>query len=448
MAGTVSFAGVGSGLDVNAIISGLTAIDQQPITAEQTKSSNFRSAVSSLTTVGSLMGSLSAAATALNTAQDIGSYTASSSDSGLVATASGNASPATYAVAVTQMAQQQRTYSNSYSSASAALGLSGTLNITVGTGTPAAIDVTADDTLNSLVDKINASGLRVSATTFYDGSKYRLQVSGLDTGAANAVTFGESQVSLGLSTAANTKQKAQDAQLTVDGYQVTSATNQVNGAIPGVSLAITAPTTGTAQVSIASNPSALETKLNTFVSAYNSVVTQMHNLAGYGTNPATAPALAANPTLATISRQLTNNLLQSFGTGQFNTIGSIGLNLNDDGTLSLDTTKLETALSTDPSAVTNILAGSGSGTDGLMNTFNTLINNITDPNNGELNASEDSMTKQADALDTQVAADQARLAQETTMLQAQFTAMDTLVSGYQTQLAAITSWSNSLNVKA
>src|SRR5262249_3787663 len=152
--------------------------------------------------------------------------------------ASGAAQPGAYDVNVTKLAKEQRTYSNAFSAN--ALNMSGNLDLAVG-GTSKQIAVTASDTLNTIADKINGAGLRVGASVFYDGTNYRLQVRGLDTGAANAVTFGGTGGigdQLGLNVAANTKQSAQDAALTVDGFAITSKTNQVTGAIPGVTLAL------------------------------------------------------------------------------------------------------------------------------------------------------------------------------------------------------------------
>src|SRR5882672_8509049 len=208
MAGTVTFAGIGSGMDVEGLITGLTAVESQPISADKSRAAGYRAAEQSFSDVGGLLSKLKLATSALATAQQVGSYSATSSATGITVSATGSAQPGSYDVQVEQLAKEQRTYSKTFSAN--ALGLSGTLNLGVGTGTPAAIDVTATDTLNTIADKINSSGLRASAAVFFDGTDYRLQVRGLDTGDGNNLTFGATGGigdQLGLLDPLNTKQK-------------------------------------------------------------------------------------------------------------------------------------------------------------------------------------------------------------------------------------------------
>jgi flagellar hook-associated protein 2 len=437
MAGTVTFAGVGSGIDVNALITGLTAVEQQPISAEKSKAASYRAAVSSLSDVGNLLAKLKTATAALDTAQEVGSNTATSSGTAVAVTANGAAQPGSYDVTVEQLAQEQRTYSNDFASASDALGLSGPLKIGVGAGAQASIDVTASDNLNSLADKINAAGIRASASVFYDGSRYRLQVRGLDTGDANNLTFDESSVSLGLSVTANTKQKAQSAIVDIDGYQVKSQTNQVSGAIQGVTLAVTAKTTtDPVHVTVASDPNALGDKIQGVVDAYNAVVNKIHSLAGQGSTAGANPVLNRDSTLRGIADRLSSTLLGTVGTGKYQSLGSIGVNLQNDGTLLLDRTKLGAAMQSDPKALQTVLAGTN-GQNGLMSLLGSLADNITDPKSGSLQAHEDGLSRQAASMDDDVARKTARLQAYSDLLQKQFTAMDTTVAGYQAQLSQL-----------
>src|SRR5260221_1095384 len=216
MAGTITFAGIGSGMDVEGIIAGLTQVEQQPISQEKSRAAGYRSAQSSFSDVGSLLSKLKMAVAALDTAQEVGSYQATSSSTGITATANGSAQRGSYSVAVQQLAQEQRTYSSPQSAA--ALGLAGTLQIGVGAATPASIAVVAGDTVNTLADKINGAGIRASASVFFDGTSYRLQVRGLDTGAGNNLTFGSVGGiggQLGFLDPLNTKQQAQSGHVKI-----------------------------------------------------------------------------------------------------------------------------------------------------------------------------------------------------------------------------------------
>ena len=119
--------------------------------------------------------------------------------------------------------------------------MSGNLGISVAGGTVKDLAIAATDTLENVAAKINAAGLRVSASVFHDGSEFRLQVNGLDTGEANTVAF--SGTTLGLDVLANKRQTATDAQIKIDEFTVKRSTNQIVGAMPGVTLNLTATTT-------------------------------------------------------------------------------------------------------------------------------------------------------------------------------------------------------------
>jgi flagellar hook-associated protein 2 len=435
MAGAVTFSGIGSGIDIESLITGLTNVAQQPINTEKSKAASFRAAESTISDVGGLLGKLKLSVNALATAQDASTFKASASGTALAVSATGAAQPGSYDVSVSKLAKEQRTYSNAYGAD--AVGVAGTLNLGV-KGTSAAIQVSSSDTLNNIADKINGAGLRVSASVFYDGSQYRLQVRGLDTGAANAVTFGGTGgvgEQLGLTDSKNVKQLAQDAELSIDGYKVTSATNQVNGAIPGVTLALKDTTTST--VTVETDPTALGDKLQAVVDAYNKVVGSIHTASGWGTTAASNPALAGNSALRSVASRLSSSLVNAFGTSKFNSLGAIGVNLQNDGTLALNRTKLSDALTQDRAGVTALLGGTGTSGGGVMSALAKVIDDVTDPKHGAISAAKDGFDNRAKTLEDHIAASQDRLTTYTENLRKQLNAMDTQVAGYQAQLSQL-----------
>jgi flagellar hook-associated protein 2 len=423
-------------MDVEGLITGLTAVEQQPISADKSRAAGYRAAEQSFSDVGGLLSKLKLATSALATAQQVGSYSATSSATGITVSATGSAQPGSYDVQVEQLAKEQRTYSKTFSAD--ALGLSGTLNLGVGTGTPAAIDVTATDTLNTIADKINSSGLRASAAVFFDGTNYRLQVRGLDTGDGNNLTFGATGGlgdQLGLLDPLNTKQKAQNAKVKIDGFEVTSATNSVGGAIPGVTMALT-DQTASGTVTIAQDPDGLGTKIQSVVDAYNAVINNIHKLAGYGQTAAANPALQSNASLRSVASRLSNSVLQAVGSGRFQSLGALGVSLAKDGTLSLDKTKLSDALQKDPTAVSTVLAGSGTS-DGIMDILGKAVDNLNDTKNGVIQSGHDAYDTRAKTLEDQIAKAQDRVQAYSDNLRKQFNAMDTAVAAYKAQLAQL-----------
>ena len=441
MPGSVSFAGIGSGMDIEGLISGLTQVQEQPISQEKSQAAGYRAAESSFSDVGNLLSKLKLATSALTSAQQVGSYKASSSSSGITVTANGSAQPGAYDVQVEQLAKEQRTYSNPFSAN--ALGLSGTLDLGVGS-TSAQVKIDATDTVNSIADKINGAGLRVTASVFYDGSQYRLQVRGLDTGDGNDLTFGSKGGvgdQLGLLDPNNTKQNAQNAKVKIDGYEVTSATNQVTGAVPGVTMALTdGAASGT--ITVDQDAQGLGTKIQAVVDAYNAVVSQVHTLAGYGQTTASNPALQGDSSMRSIASRLSSIITDSVGDGRFQSLGALGVNLANDGTLSLDQGKLTDALQKDPTAVANVLAGTdgvngASGTDGVMDLLGKAVDALNDPNGGVIQAAHDSWDSRAKSLEDQISKEEDRVTAYADSLRKTFTAMDTAVAAYKAQLTQL-----------
>src|SRR6187399_351990 len=186
---TVTFGGVGSGLDTESIVTGLVNASQGPLKQIKSQATGLTTVNTSLSTIASLLSKLQTALEAVDEVQEVGSYSASSSSTAIVASATGSASPGSYQISVDRLASEQRSYSNGFASSSTALALSGSLDFSVGGGTATSIALDAGDTLDSIAAKINSSGAHVSASILNDGSVSRLQIRGLDTGAANAITF-------------------------------------------------------------------------------------------------------------------------------------------------------------------------------------------------------------------------------------------------------------------
>jgi flagellar hook-associated protein 2 len=305
----------------------------------------------------------------------------------------------------------------------------------VGTGTAVNVDVTATDTLDGIAAKINASGQRISASIFNDGTNYRLQVRGLDTGDANTITFGETGVALGLNAPTSKVQSAADASLEIDGFTVKRSTNQISGAIQGVTLALTEVTTSPATVRVQNDPAGLQTKVQSVVDSFNAVVNKIHQVAGYGTTKGTSAALQGDSALRSITERLQSALTTKVGTGAYQILSSIGLASNRDGTLKLDSSKLSTALQNDAAGVAALLAGQGAG-KGVMDVVSDLAKTMT-ASKGTLSLRSDSLSSRAKSLRDAADRENNRLNRYADALRKQFTAMDTTVAGNNAQMSYI-----------
>lgn len=434
MVGTITFGGIGSGMDTESIVNALVGVERQGETALQTKLTANNSSISNLSSVSSLLSKLKAASDALDTTAEVGSYKATSSNAAIVASSSGLATAGKYSITVDKLAKEQRTYSNTIASVGTALGQSGTLKLGVGTGDTKDIAIAATDTLDDVIGKVNAAGLRITASSFYDGTSYRIQLRGQDTGAANSLSITETGTTFGFGVAANTVQAAQDAQIKLDGFTIKSATNQVTGAIRGVTLALTNTTTDAVTVGIDSDPDGLKTKLNTLVDSYNAVISKVKELAGNGTIKAKDANLAGDSTLRAINSRISSALQTITSTGAtYDSLGSIGLSLDRSGKLSLDSTKFSKAMAADSDAVTKVLAGAGTGGLGVMGAVSSAVDIFTKTGSGLLANRSDAMAATTKRLQSRIDQEEIRINRYADQLRKQFTQMDTTVASWNSQ---------------
>ena len=448
MSGTVSFPNIGTNIDVQSIINAYVSAESTQQTQMQQHVQDLQTESTSISGISSALSTLSSALSNLTDRSTIQGYTATSSGSEIATSVVGTTQPGSYSVEVVNTAKAYRTYSNALStSQTSALNLTGILHVAVGSNSSADINISATDSLNTIVGKINSSGLRVSASTFYDGSEYRIQLAGLDTGDANQVTL--SGLDLGFSDTGNMLQQASNAHLKVDNLDVYSPTNQITGAIPGVTLAATANTTSPITVTVASDPQGLSNNIQSMITAYNSVVSKVHTTAGYGTTAASVPGLAGDSTLRGLTDALSDAILTPVGNdANYTTLGSIGISLQEDGTLKLDQTKLSQALTANPTAVMNVLAGP-SGGKGVMDILSNLTNSYDESGSGVLANQQSELNDQVNDLNNQIQQEQVRLDNYTAMLQAEFTAMNTSIASstamgnYLTQIYGSTTSSSS-----
>ena len=438
MAGTISISGLGSGMDVDGIVSALVNASSTNKAQLQNRLSLTNSATSSVSNISTLLAKLKTSVDALATPEKAQSYAVSSSNSAVSASISTSTSAARYSVNVKALAQEYRAYSNPYSSLTDAMGATGQMSIKVGANDAVNIDVSDTDSLDALVSKINKAGAGVTASTLYDGTNYRLQLRGVNSGSDNQVTV--TGLDLGLNTAGNVKQQAQDAHLVVDGYDVYSHTNVITGAIPGLSLTVSNTTDTAADVTIKADSSNMKTKIQSFVDAYNAVINTVHSVSGYGTTKASQELLAGNATLRSVTTTMSNTLRTQIDSGNssYSTMYSLGIKSASDGTLTLDSTMLDKATSASPEAVTKIFAGTTSG-DGVMDLMSSMVKTFTNSSNGYLTNQINTFKSNATRISTRIDSETDRLAKYEERLRAQFSNMDSIVSSANSSMSYLSS---------
>lgn len=447
---TIQLSGLASGLDTGALIDGLVQAERQPIVQLQQRQRLLDQAKQTLSTFSSKLSTLRTAAQSLADPVQFASFAATSTDAAVVATTSGATSAARYSVSVQRLAREQRIRSNAQSSATQALGRSGSLAVTIG-GATTTVSVVSTDSLTDIAGKLRSSGARVNASILYDGTNYTMVVAGLDSGAANAVTIAEKNgLSLGLSNSNNVLQTAQDAQLTIDGITVTRPTNSISGAISGVTLALTKTTSSAATVEVKADPDALQKKLAAFVSAYNDIVSAGHQAAGYGETKPTNGELAGDSAIRSVLSRLSSMIVSAVPntSGKYTSLASAGLSTTRDGTLTLDANKLSAALASDPTAVSRLFVlDAQNASTGMMATMKNAIGTFIEDPSSTIQARIDALSAQSRRATDRVAAMEQNIDAFRARLVAQFSAMETRISRINSSgdalLGAISQWTNS-----
>lgn len=477
--GTISSAGIGSGLDVDSIVTQLMAVESQPLTAMQAKSTAIGTKISAFGSITSALSSLSDAVTTLATASTWTGKTVSSSNSDAVdvSVSSGDsASASSFSVSVTQLAQAQSTASNAVATGSG-VG-SGSLSIQIGTwdtsgstpsftaGSKAAVSVSIakGDSIATIASKINKAGAGVTATVLHDISGDRLLVRSSTTGEASGFRIqstddGTDTTDVGLSTlafdpasssttgmAANTIQYAANAKATINGISVASATNTLTDTIPGLTLTLSQVTTTPVEITAASDTDSMTTAINNFVSAYNAANELMNTDTAYDASTSTAAVLQGDSTTVSLQNAMRSLIGQISGGGTFQRLSDIGVQIAKDGAgdLTVNSTTLAAALQ-DPASVGQFFSaptGTSNGTTGFATRFATFTQGaigtggILPGTTASLQSQKTQISKDEDSLQDRLTLTEARLRKQYTDLDTTMATLTSLNTYVTQQIAA------------
>lgn len=425
---SVSSPGIGSGLDVNSIVTQLVAAERAaPDKRLSAASDKDNTTISALGTLKSALSALQTASKAMGSTGSLGKSTASSSDSSTFTASTTGGGSASYSVEVVSLATASKISSGNYASASSEVG-TGSVTIGVGSSSFTVNLASGADKLSDLVSAINgaADNRGVTASIITDNNGAHLVLQSQKTGTDNAVTLGSASTADGSSfIATSVVQAAANALLRIDGSDVSSSSNTVTNAINGVTINLVKANPGvTNTLGIAPNATAAASAVQDFVTAYNSALSTIANLTRFDSTGQNNGALLGDSTAQNLMTQLRSIVGGAVsGSGTYTMLSQIGISSSKDGTLTLDTTVLNNALSTDIGSVQKMFStsgGIGMQMTSLLNDTLTVGGSIDSKTQSLQNDLKD-IAKQQTALDTRMNAEQARLL-------AQYSALDTLVA--------------------
>ena len=395
----------GTNIDVASIVSQLMTVEQRPLTNLAQKEANIQAQISAY---GSVKGALSSFQTAVAGLADISKFqglSASTTDSTMItASAASTAAAGTYALSVSSLAQSQKLVAAGQVSQTAAIGTGTSTTLTFDFGTIAGgtsangkytgstftsngngtKTITIDATNNSLQgirDAINSANIGVTASIINDGSAnpYRLSLSSSANGISNSLSIsvaGDATLSslLAQDPANNAGQNltettaAQNANFTVNGVAVSKTSNTVSDVIQGITLNLLQKTTSTVNLTVAQNAASVSTAVSGFVKAYNDLHNTLTNLSKYDPATKTGAILQGDFAINAIASQVRGVLNTPVtGAGALTNLSQVGVSFQKDGSLSLDSTKLNTAISNNYGDIAALFSTVGKASDSLIN---------------------------------------------------------------------------------
>ncbi|MFT2185930.1 flagellar filament capping protein FliD [Pseudomonas putida] len=465
-----SSTGLGSGLDIGSIVKVLVQSDTAAKQAQITRQTSNNSAM--ISGIGSLRSALTAfqaAMTKLNdrTAPSFNAYAATSANDKVVKVTSGNTAVAgSYDIQVTKLATGSKVASQAFSEGASKAIAAGTL--TIGQGDPAnggkayTIEVGAGATLQSVRDQINkemsANGISANIVTGDGGA--RLVLTSSTTGLGSDLSLkgdaGQSELDIeyGVSMADSgtgagyITDPARDAELTIDGLKVTSATNTIKDAISGLSLELVSESTAATKVTVAANNDGLKTSIQSFVDAYNTLqkaITSLTSTSRDSDDNLVLGPLTNDPTTRSLLGDI-RKVLSEVGAGdQLTTLSQLGINTQKDGTLEFNSTKFTAAMNDKKlgAEVQELFTG----TNGIFERMNKAISpyNATD---GSLASRNSALDKVAKNLSEQQAALDRRTESLTESLTRKYVALDTALGKMKAQADQVTSIFEAINAQA
>ena len=451
MGSPITLSGFNS-IDFNQILTAIMTQESQPLRALQTRQSTLQSRANTFNQLTTRAAAVQAAATRLADPAVQAGFAATTSDpSTVTASATSSAIAGSYVIAVDATAQAQVTASTTAAATPDTIVASGGA-ITIGGVT---VTLAGATTLRQLADAINATGNPPArASVVQSGpSSYRLVLSARDTGAANAFAItngltGGSGVAFADSDAdgtsgdspADNAVNAADASIRVNNISITSTTNTIDAAVPGVTLTLLKPGASTT-VTVAADSSALKTRIGEFVSAYNDFVKfadDQTQAAGRGEGA----SIGRDPVLRQLRSQLRSTLSREVTTGgAFTSLSQVGIEFTRTGTLEIKDAVLSEALR-NRAGIGALFTGSP-GTPGTFAAVDTVLVAYTRAD-GLIPGARKVLTEQSSRLTDQISSLQERLAARRAALQREFIAADQAMSLLKSQSGSLASFGSSL----
>jgi flagellar hook-associated protein 2 len=434
--GTSIFTG-SSGFDVQKVIDGFVKIEGVRSEKLQQKTIDVTTRMSTLAT---MMGQAQALTTSLNALKDgIPNGVVGRTPLNVDVEVDAAAPTGRYNVKVNKLATAAQGATQVFAGGASTQVSTGAYNLVVD-GTTYSFTLLTGATLSDLAEAIKASGAPVQASVVNTGDGATLALMGENTGVSAGVALND-RLRLDAPPPAdpaetqptfNVTQQPQNAEVVINGVTLTRTTNVVDDVIPGVTLNLTNESTLSEVIEIGRDTTQVQDKLKAFVEAYNTLRRSVNNQVDVAGGTDTSQLLTTDPVVRRLSRQLGDMLRLEGNSSAFRTLGSLGINVNRQGTLDFDEGKLKATVLVNPGSVTDFLAGNNgfaAKAAKAISTFSNPLSGSLSKRTFELSDDVAKIQKEKAAADLRVEAFRERLIKQFAVMQ-----------GIQSKMSGITSY--------
>ncbi len=330
----------GQGIDVTSTVDQIIESERGPETQMKHQQSVMNQQIAMLRQINTQLSSLGNAVTALrDVAGALQAQQATSADPArLSVSATSAAKSASHWLEITSLASTASTYTDGIA---ADATLSGELSFKVGGALKSIVIDGTCDTVEELVTKINGGDYGVTASTMNDAAGVKLVLVSNTCGLAGDIT----EISGLTGLTFHPGLKASNSVFTIDGVPLQRATNTITDALPGVTLNLLDETSAPVKITIAPNATSMTQAIQTFVSAYNTVIQTINGQFTVDPTTNTVGTLSSDGTLRVLQSQLLEQISSVVGSNSaLTTLRSVGLEMQNDGTLTVNSSALNDAI--------------------------------------------------------------------------------------------------------
>lgn len=447
----ISFGGLASGLDTQAIISALLAVERRPIFQLEATKTGLNKQKSLFGDLNGLLEKLTDAAKDLKRTSSFLAMTAASSNEDiLTASASSTATPGTYAVKVLALAKGQINTTGSSSPTDPIADAASTVSFQLDAGGNSYF-ISADANLNSIAAAINAeddnneTGVRAEVvdTNNSDPTKrYQLVVRGDEPGVENAFQIAYDDGGSGFQNLIDdlnaNEQSATDAQVKVNGVDIFRSTNTISDLFGGITLDLKSiDLVEEVTITVATDAEETSTKIKDLVEAYNGIVDFFEAQNKLDEEGKASSPLFGDTTLRSIRssmRGIVGGSIATTGNEAYQLLSQIGISSDTSGKLEFNQTEFEEALAEDEQAVTSLFSDS---TNGIAAQLEARIDIYTDSVDGLLKTRNDGFDRRIKQANSRIDSAERRLELYEQQLTAKYANLETLLARLQGQGSSI-----------